>query len=51
MSIDEFLEQYAEMEMNKVQQMIENGTFNFDDFVDLNNPDNANESPLSKIKL
>ena len=34
MSIEEFLNQYAEMEMSKVQQMIDNGTFNFDDFVD-----------------
>ena len=34
MSIEEFLSQYADMEMNKVRQMIENGTFNFDDFVE-----------------
>ena len=34
MSIEEFLAQYADMEMNKVRQMIENGTFNFDDFVE-----------------
>lgn len=34
MSIEEFLNQYAEMEMSKVQLMIDNGTFNFDDFVD-----------------
>lgn len=34
MSIEEFLGQYADMEMTKVQLMIDNGTFNFDDFMD-----------------
>jgi len=33
MSIEEFLEQYADMEQQKVQQLIENGTFNFEDYV------------------
>lgn len=32
MSINEFMEQYAEMEMQKVLQMMENGTFNIEDF-------------------
>ena len=33
MSIEEFLEQYADMEHQKVQVMLENGTFNIDNFV------------------
>lgn len=48
MSIEEFLEQYAEMEYQKVQQMIENGTFNLQNF---ENCDQLVEvSPVSKYQ-
>lgn len=33
MSIEEFMEQYQDSELSKVQQMIENGTFNLDEFM------------------
>ena len=34
MSIDEFLQQHAEMEIINVKQLIDQGKFNFDNFVD-----------------
>ena len=34
MSVDEFLSQYSDMEFQKVQAMIENGTFNLQEYED-----------------
>ncbi len=51
MSIDEFMEQYGEIEGEKVRQMIENGTFNIDDFIAVDPSPNSKRFKSLKVNL